>query len=167
MKFTGRVDLRAADNLIRKLEELEKPVTQADAKEIGNACLKEMKSLIAKGTSPVRGAGISSRFAPYKNPDKYPGKRKAHVPVNLRLTGKMLDDLDVSIEKSVSGYAPALGYSSSSEQVKERGHREGANKQPKRPTIPQGRSGETFAPSIQAVYISLLNSIVNRIARRK
>lgn len=167
MRFKGRIDLRAADFIVDKLDELMKPTTQADAKEIGDACLKEMKSLISKGISPIKGTGIPSRFPSYKNPDRYPGKRKSKSPVNLKLSGDMMNDLDYDVVKSASGYSAQLGYSSSKEQVKELGHREGANGQPIRPTVPQGNLGETFASSIQNVYLSLLNAVIDRVARRK
>lgn len=44
---------------------------------------------ILVGLSPVKTFG---RFVGYKNPDKYPGNKKPKRPVNLKLTGKLLEN---------------------------------------------------------------------------
>ncbi len=49
-----------------------------------------IKPLIAAGVSPVESTDGGRRFAGYKDPDKYPAKRKAKRPVSLWLTGVML-----------------------------------------------------------------------------
>lgn len=50
----------------------------------------EIKRLIAAGVSPVQSVEGGRRFAGYKDPDKYPGKRKSKRPVSLWLSGVML-----------------------------------------------------------------------------
>lgn len=50
----------------------------------------EIKRMIAAGVSPVRSVEGGRRFKGYKNPDKYPAKRKAKRPVSLYLSGLML-----------------------------------------------------------------------------
>lgn len=50
----------------------------------------EIKRLIAAGVSPVDSVEGQRRFKGYKDPEKYPGTRKAKRPVNLWLTGVML-----------------------------------------------------------------------------
>ncbi len=74
-------------NTIKKLEGL---VNDKLTQDVGLMMVSESKRLIASGQSPVKGVG---RFAPYKNPEKYPGGLKAARPVNLSLTGTMLSYL--------------------------------------------------------------------------
>ncbi len=50
----------------------------------------EIKRLIAAGVTPVRSVEGGRRFAGYKDPKKYPAKKKAKRPVSLFLTGVML-----------------------------------------------------------------------------
>lgn len=167
IRFRGRLDTRASQLVKDKLKALERPVTRADAQDIARESLSEMKALIAAGVSPVKGAGLPARFPRYKNPKRYPGRRKPVTPVNLYLTGAMLADLTARVVSSAAGFAAEIGYSTSKSKAKERGHREGANGQPIRPTIPQASSGETFATSIQQVYLKYLASAIDRLARRR
>jgi hypothetical protein len=74
-------------NTIKKLDNL---VNDKLAEDIGTMMVQESKRMIASGQSPVKGVG---RFAAYKNPESYPGNRKAARPVNLSLTGTMLSYL--------------------------------------------------------------------------
>lgn len=48
-----------------------------------------IKPLIASGTSPVDGYE-ARRFKKYKDPKKYPNKKKSRTPTNLYLSGVML-----------------------------------------------------------------------------
>lgn len=130
-----------------KLAELKKPINRDTAIAVNKAVIAEMKDMITKGISPIEGTG---RFPGYKNPKKYPGKKKPKTPVNLTLTGKMLKALKGFVEPTKSGYASVIQYTGG-EEVKEEGHREGANKQPKRPTIPLINKGENFAQRILRV----------------
>ena len=57
---------------------------------------EEVKRLILRGISPVAG---EKRFIGYKNPEKYPGKRKPKRPVNLKLTGDLLDGITAEFER--------------------------------------------------------------------
>lgn len=167
IRFKGRLDTRAVESVRKKLEDLQKPITQKDAKDIANQCLSEMKDLISRGKSPIAGPGIDSNFPKYKNPKRYPGNKKPHSPVNLELTGKMLKDLKGRAVEAGSGYAAEVYYSDAKQKIKEKGHREGANDQPKRPTIPIANLGETFAKSISRVYLKIFSEAVSKIARRK
>ncbi len=58
-----------------------------------------IKPMISSGISPVRG---HNRFAPYKNPDKYPGEKKNKRPVNLEMTGEMMRNFGASSSKNKS-----------------------------------------------------------------
>jgi hypothetical protein len=144
------------------LEELKKPVTKQVATNVGNAILQAMKETIAKGYSPIRGYG---KFPAYKNPSKYPGNRKPKSPVNLELKGDFLDALEFTLVQVRSGFATKIGYAGSKENKKERGHREGANDQPKRPTIPI--NGETFSEKITNAFMEIYRERVRQIMRKK
>jgi len=136
------------DKVKVRLKSLADPLSKDEAESLGTAVVKRMKELISKGQSPIEGRG---KFPAYKRPERYPGKRKAHSPVNLELSGDFLADLDSRAVRIKGGYVTEVGYQSSKQQVKEQGHRAGANRQPKRPTIPAGR-GESFVQSIIAAY---------------
>lgn len=128
-------------------------LTQPEARDVGQRAVERMKRLISAGQSPIEGPGISARFAPYKKPERYPGKRKPHSPVNLRLTGEMLDDLHYGIRPDgEGGFVAEIGYTDTKQILKESGHREGQNGQPRRPTIPDPSRGESFVSSITDAY---------------
>lgn len=50
-----------------------------------------IKASIRVGLSPVQGYG---RFVPYKDKEKYPGERKPSAPVNLELSGELLENYE-------------------------------------------------------------------------
>jgi hypothetical protein len=105
---------------------------------VARAIIFEMKQNISKGISPITG----KRFPAYKNPARYPGDQKPQRPVNLYLTGDFLDNLAYKIELGTKPKV-LIGFWDQESILKEKGHREGANTQPKRPIIPIG--GETFS----------------------
>ena len=111
-------------------------------RDIGEEIVDGMQEEIARGKSPIEGEGS---FPSYKNPKKYPGKKKSPRPVNLSLTGKMLSDLIYQVNQAK--ITVTILYRTKKSQLKELGHREGANEQPKRPTIPE--ENEELSPSIR------------------
>lgn len=123
--------------------------------EIGQTILEEMQASIEQGSSPIKGRG---KFPRYKNPDKYPGDRKPHRPVNLYLTGQMLSSLRYSINKAK--VAVRIFYANRKAQLKELGHREGANGQPSRPTIPN--DDEALNQTISKRVQELINQAVRQ-----
>lgn len=142
-----------------KVENAHKFFDKEDAKELGEAVVLEMKTMIAKGISPIRGVG---RFPGYKHQgkdgrypksvmSKYPDKKQR--PVNLHLTGEMLSSLVSKVVKGQVCPAVQIEYQSEISKNKEQGHREGVNGQPKRPTIPEGE--EQFAAKIQNLILSM------------
>lgn len=146
------VTVKFSDKGLRaKLKQFEKPIDQKTAKSVGENVITAMKDEISSGSSPIKGRG---QFPAYKNPDKYPGKRKSHTPVNLELTGAMLAALSSSTVANDSGYAAKISYKTNSARQKEQGHREGVNKQPKRPTLPSDR--EQFIDSIKKIYTDII-----------
>jgi hypothetical protein len=105
---------------------------------IADSLIKEIKDRIAAGISPITG----KRFQSYKNPKKYPGNKKPSRPVNLYLSGDFLRSLRTRFR---SGKNPIITvyFTKALSELKEQGHREGANGQRKRPIIPQGKEGFT------------------------
>lgn len=152
------VDLRAIQS---KMEEFKKPIDRKTAESVGETVIEMMKDMISKGISPIAG---ESRFSPYKNPKKYPGKKKGKRPVNLKLTGEFLDSLTDKAKSSQSGYDTEIGFYDKLSQDKEKGHREGAGGQPKRPIIPS--STEKVAVKIERevlkIYKERLNILKNK-----
>ena len=170
MAFTikASLDKAAAKNIANKLEDLKRPMDSASARQLGKDVVAEMKALISKGISPLRGEG---RFPSYKNPKdgypasvrhKYPDKRT--TPVNLYLTGKFLAALKSKVTTIKNSYAIEVGFFDSKEAIKEQGHREGANTQPKRPIIPN--SGEQFAQRIQDIILKTVRDVVAKIIKQ-
>lgn len=98
VKSSYRVD---AISKMRKVVD-EKFVSDFQAEVINNT----IKPLIAAGVSPVDSVDGGRRFAGYKDPNKYPNKRKAKRPVSLWLTGLMLSFYKA---KKVSGSRLQLG----------------------------------------------------------
>ena len=121
--------------------------------EIGETIVDAMKKDISQGRSPIEGEGA---FPAYKKPDKYPGKRKPHRPVNLKLKGEMLSALQYRINQAK--IAVTILYRTRKAQLKELGHREGANRQPQRPTIPVDQ--ESFTPTIRKKAQAVIDKAV-------
>lgn len=138
----------------------EKAFTQAELKKIGNSVTDNMRDFISKGISPIQGKG---RFPAYKNPKSYPGKKKNARPVNLELSGDFLKSL---YSKGKTGINPQIeiGYPPD-EALKEKGHRDGANGQKKRPTIPDGN--EKFAVTIVNDLIDGMAEAVNKYFKKE
>lgn len=183
VKITGK-DLK---ELSRDLERIGRDaLTPAIAAKIGRDVIKEMQEMIAVGLSPIRGKG---RFAAYKATSGVSGKGKNRLkgiqnkyplnqrknfptkglrPVNLKLSGDFLRALKSRVLRSVKGPNIEIGFFDSKEAVKEQGHREGANGQPKRPIIPE--EGEEFAVrvvrQIEEVVNEAIQKYVDRILRR-
>jgi hypothetical protein len=166
LKFTGSIDSDAIKKLIKKIEDIPDAITQSDASTMGNECVSEMKKLISSGQSPIVGFG---NFPAYRGSYRDRIKKgqirgKSLQPVNLYLSGKFMSALDARPVKLDRGYGFTIGYRDSNSQAKERGHREGANNQAVRPTIPQ--KTEQFAKSIRDIYIRLMQDAVGRILKR-
>lgn len=156
------------DKLKKKLEELKAPVKQNDAREMGKRVVAKMLALIRSGTSPIEGRG---KFPAYRGGYRkaisrgyFPGKNL--TPVNLTLDGAFLESLTSGTVKRESGFGASIGFNDRLSQDKERGHREGANGQARRPVIPQPGRGESFVSSIKAIYIGILKDIIKRASRK-
>lgn len=143
-------------------------IGKEDLRTLGNQVVTEMKKFISRGVSPIRQAG---RFPEYKTPERYPRRvqrkypDKKNRPVNLKLSGKFLDDLKVTSIRLGSNPSFNIGYSSSLSKQKEQGHREGANGQLKRPTIPN--NNEEFVVSIQKIITDEMIRRINKTFNQK
>lgn len=155
--------MSGTDALKKKLESLKAGLTKAEANQVGIEAKKAIRELISSGESPVRGGGFATRFPGYKNPKRYPGKRKPHSPVNLKLTGKFLRGLSHEVTGTPGGYVVEIFYRGD-EALKEEGHRIGWNGQPKRPTLPTGR-GERFAEFVQDAYLRVVFEVFRKRSR--
>lgn len=85
---------------------------------------------------------IEKNRYPFTSYAKSLGKKPR--PVNLKLTGDFIKSLVVWISGSGRKKTVNVGFKDKLSLAKEKGHREGANGQPQRPIIPQGR--ETLSP---------------------
>lgn len=99
--------------------------------------------MISEGQSPVKGYG---RFERYKDRAKYPGGQKDATPVNLYLSGDMMDAYDYKLSGRQEGVE--VGVVRGSSEVKERAgyHQEGTENMAQRRMVPG--EGEEWATSI-------------------
>lgn len=131
MAVTVKLDVR------KQLTLLNSPKAQ---KRIGSKLIREVKSFILKGISPVMGY---RRFVAYKNPGRYPAGRKPSRPVNLKLEGDMLNALDFRVR---SGSAFEFGWFDREQAIKANNHNTG-DTVPERRLLPT-KEGEEFNVSI-------------------
>lgn len=148
--------------LLELTDDVKHPIDKKTMEEVGSIIVEQIQKETAKGRSPIAGKGS---FPAYKNPDKYPGTQKPHTPVNLRLTGDMMDSLTHKAVSDGDNYSSEVFYSGRENDKKEQGHREGANKQPKRPTIPVG--SEKFTKQISDLYIKVIQERLFRVLTGK
>ena len=158
MPINTKVSVKGFQNLTKMLSELRKPIDRQTADEVGRQSVDEMKDMISKGISPLNSGG---RFPGYKNPSKYPKGKKPNTPVNLYLSGDFQNSLTHKVKTSEFGFDTEIFYEGRDEDAKESGHRDGANGQPKRPTIPQG--SESFAQRVIRVFSSIYKARINKI----
>lgn len=124
-----------------------KPIDDVTAKSVGIDVVEAIKDTVSRGVSPIDKEG---KFPRYKNPKRYPGGLKPISPVNLKLSGDFLNALTHRIVPSEFGKGTEIFFTNNQE-VKERGHRNGANGQPERPMLPTER-GEDFIRQIRKIY---------------
>lgn len=171
------------DALNKVVGQLNDSIGKNGAKQVGEAMIVEMKSLISKGISPIGKGGSGKKFPaykavksalsrkskkkkstkkkgyPYSVQKQYPSKKAQ--PVNLKLSGEFLDDIIVeSISKDKKGLKLDLGFSKQINRDKEEGHREGANGQPKRPiiTLPSEEYGQKMKLAGEEVLKKILKN---------
>lgn len=159
--FRIRIDTKQIEKLAKDLNtETRRFVDKRTADRMGAFTRNQIRQLTARGISPITG----SPFPAYKNPERYPGNRKPSTPVNLRLTREFMASLSYQSSNTSQGWSPEISYRGTNNQLKEQGHREGANGQPKRPTIPEG--GETFTDTILDGLGDILERRINLVLQR-
>ena len=177
MKFTASFDKGASQRLQNKLKRLQTPITNTTANKLGKTIVAEMKKMISKGISPIKGQGrfdaykgeYKKRIAKYGYITNKDGKHSKRLrPVNLKLSGKFLKSLKHKVVKGRNGgFGVSVGYRSKDSFKKERGHREKANNQAFRPTIPQAGAKEQWAARIQEIIIRFFDLDVKKITSKK
>lgn len=163
-----KIDRKGVISIGKKLAALAGPINAATANRIGEAVTKEVRDQISKGISPIKGNG---RFPRYKNPKRYPGDKKPRTPVNLNLSGAFMDSLTYKVYDARTGKGTEIFYNGEdsngvSNQDKEQGHRDGANGQPKRPTLPSKSRGETFSARLIRIVRDIYNEAISSIVKR-
>ncbi len=170
----AKVQAKGIKSLQRKLKKAKEQPKLSVANRVGRIAVKGIKSMTKDGRSPITGR----KFPPLK--DSYAsakkgkrGRKKLHprqkfrqpIP-NLRLTGDFMKALNFRTKGSQSkGYVTIVGYRDRKEALKEKGHREGAGGQARRPTIPKGK--EVFGKEIQEKILEAYENAILRIFRGK
>lgn len=99
---------------------------------------------------------------PYNTKEYRQGKKRPR-PVNLWLTGDFLTALTFLILPAGKRKKIQMGWEDPKEAIKEKGHREGAGGQPKRPALPKGT--QKFNQTIQLDIMKLLRDAVTKAAK--
>lgn len=124
---------------------------------IARAVIDEMRRFIAIGTSPVRG---ERRFDSYKDKLRYPGDLKNSKPVNLQLSGDMLNAITFRIVR----FGVKIGIFDKRQADKAITHLRGLNGVPQRKFLPVDE-GDEFIVSIQRSIRTLYAKIISDIIK--
>lgn len=137
---------------------------------IAESILDQMKDVISTGLSPIRGFGRFEAYKaqsrnrggkktgyPYNVQTKFPGKKVR--PVNLELSGDMLDALDYkNVRDGIE-----LSIYKKAEAEKAKTHQQGTDLVPQRRFIPSTK-GEQFITSItvsiKKMFVEALDKII-------
>lgn len=154
-----RQAMRNLSGRIRDATKAEKLFKPKDQEALGRLVVDMIREDTAAGRSPITG-GMLAR---YKHPKRYPGKRKAASPVNLRLSGNFMRSLRFErLQGRTIGVR--IFFATRLSELKEQGHRVGVHRQPKRPIIPLRR--ETFRKGIRDAVTRLIRQTLD-IRKRK
>lgn len=131
--------------------------------------MNQRQMLVAQKEANRRDIGSVSGKYPYNEIARKYGKKAR--PVNLFLTGDFLRALQARVTGTAGEFGLEVGFFEGSKDrfgteayLKEQGHREGANGQPERPTIPLGT--EDFAVSIQDAIWRIIEEEIDRQAAK-
>ncbi len=143
--------------------------TNSLKEEVGTAIVDEIKNFAAAGQSAVRGEGRFEQYSGQSDPKKYPNNVKGKYPgkklrpVNLSLSGEYLKSLKAVVKNNSIG----ISITGAKNLLKFQTHNEGTNPNvPERRILPS-RQGESFAVSIERIYIDLMSKIVSDRLRKK
>ncbi len=141
------------DNITAVLEEMKSTRVQ---KYVGDMIVDQMKDSIAAGVSPVKG---ERRFEKYKDPKKYPAGVKPNLPVNLYLSGDMLEALKAFPEED----KVMIGIRDGAMAARAIDHNSGTNHMPRRHFLPTSKGDEltvSITRSIKSLYTKLMRDII-------
>jgi hypothetical protein len=192
MEFKVVFDFRKLERDIKKAsgEEAEKAIKglkKSELQEIGDGVIDEMKSVIAKGLSPIKGKGrfpeyigvtkirkVSKVAKSLSGGRKKTAKKKASdlkkkaypYSVQDEFPGKKPRPVNMFLSgeflknliAKVTGKKLEVGFFEEPWESYEQGHREGANGQAKRPIIPTG-DGEQFSDTIYRRLVKVVQSV--------
>ena len=144
--------------VFKQLQRIDEVIAAEVMSNIGETVIRESKAMIAKGQSPVDGYG---RFEKYKDPKKYPGKRKPASPVNLKLEGDMLDAYQY---RRTAKTKLEVGVRDPKQAKKAHAHNEGTADIPQRRFIPG--EGESFAKPITRKVIDIIDRRMKLLIRQ-
>lgn len=139
------------------------PAYKAQAKKnLANKLARGLKrSGNAAGAARAKAkASEASKGYPYNTEEFKKGSKKDR-PVNLWLKGDFLRALKYRLKLFKGSYVTDIGFFDPKQEVKEQGHREGANGQPKRPIIPTSQEG--FAQRIQRIFFTIYRNRVRQL----
>jgi hypothetical protein len=181
IKFKYPNDAQLTKELKKAVEEKKrqgfKALPQGEMFRLGDAFKDAMTSTIEKGQSPI--TPWPSRFPAYKyssapqdeRANKYPfSARKSFPskrarPVNLTLSGEFLKSLKVRPIKRGDNNYLNVGFDNFESELKELGHREGVNGQPKRPIVPS-EIGEDFIRPLRRFLETAFEVILRNVLAR-
>lgn len=159
-KLTPAIVSRNLANKIRRSVDTKRIFDRTALDRIGKLTIRLMLDDVEGGRSPLTGRS----YAPYKKPKSYPGKRKPARPVNLRLTGAFLRALRFDYLDRKGFVGIKIGFRDRLSALKELGHRNGQNRQPKRPLIPRGK--QNLREGIRKQIRALIRQIVDTKRKR-
>ena len=116
-------------------------------------------------------AGIAStsstqrRYEKYKDKTKYPAKLKPSRPVNLRLTGKMLDSLEANVSTDKDGAHIYLNFKDADQAAKYTTHHNGLRGVPQRQILPYKR-GEKFSKVVEKEILKGFDKLVSKSLKK-
>lgn len=156
LKLTVK-NLKVIDGISKDLAKL--GLSKSEVDRVGRNLVVDMLSHVSRGVSPISG----KPFPKYKNQEKYPGYRKTKV--DLYNTGEFYNALKYEVSKAGPESTVKVGFFDEKNALKEQGHRDGANDQPKRPIIPL--ESEKFTSKIIESMLNLVKRFLNDEFKKK
>ncbi len=146
---------------------LGEPMNKSTANLVGKELVKLIRGSALKGFSPIAGKGKFPSYKPsYKRAiqsGRFPGK--SVTPVNLKVSGDFLSSLKQKVTGSRAQRKIILFFTERLSDLKEKGHRKGANSQKKRPLLPLGNEkfNRAINRTLLEIVVAKLNSRLQRV----
>lgn len=138
------------------------------AKLLSDAIRKQSIDFMRKGISPVQGV---KRYAAYKDPKKYPGKRKPKTPVNLKLSGDLYRSLGfkfIKFDKLIFGIFSSTAKGDVLDYAAVHNgdvRKKGTTPRPFIPTSPGSSYKKTILDKVRTVIIKRIDAIIKNTSR--